>query len=363
MKLRTRIFLWYSGALLAAMLVLLAHGAYEVYEHTNEKKPAFGSEFIPEDPTGDWHEVKEVIAVELLFGVPLLVLGMVLTWWFTRGTLDKLQSLTDAAAGLHAGNLEIDLPSRAPVRDELDRLIEVFREMVRRLNDSFAQTRDFTLNASHELKTPLAIMRGEVETELRAAPPEPERRAWMESMLEEIDRLARVVDGLTFLAKVDAGQIPLKMEPVDLAELVRDAVGDARSLADPHDLIVSATIPDGPSMIRGDRHRLRQLLLNLADNAVKYNAVNGSVGISLVQEHESAVLIFTNPGPGIPADVADRVFERFFRAPSHHRHPTEGSGLGLNIARWIVKSHGGDISVRTGSDSLTRATVRLPRHT
>ena len=102
MKLRTRLFLWYGGALLAAMLVLLAHGAYEVYEHTHEKKPAFGSEFRPEDPTGDWHEVKEVIAVELLFGVPLLIVGIALTWWFTKGSLDKLQSLTDAAAGLHA---------------------------------------------------------------------------------------------------------------------------------------------------------------------------------------------------------------------------------------------------------------------
>ena len=361
MKLRTRLCVWYSGALLAAMLVLLAHGAYEVYEHTNEKKPAFSSEFYAEDPNGDWHEVKEVIAVELLFGVPLLVLGIGLTWWFTRGTLDKLQSLTDAAAGLHAGNLEINLPSPAPVRDELDRLIEVFREMARRLDHSFAQTRDFTLNASHELKTPLAIMRGEVETELRTAPPEPDREAWMESLLEEIDRLARVVDGLTFLAKVDAGLIPLKMEPVDLAELVRDAVADAKSLADPHNLNVSAAIPECPCMVRGDRHRLRQLLLNLADNAVKYNVPNGSVGISLSHEHDSMVLVFSNPGPGIPAEVADRVFERFFRAASHHRHHTEGSGLGLNIARWIVKSHGGDITVLTGPDGLTRATVRLPQ--
>ena len=119
MKLRTRLFLWYGGALLAAMIVLLAHGAYEVYEHTHQKKPPFGSEPHPDDPTGDLHEVKEVIVVELIFGVPLMAGGIFITWWLSRDTLNKLQQLTDAATGFHAGNLEIDLPSRTPVRDEL----------------------------------------------------------------------------------------------------------------------------------------------------------------------------------------------------------------------------------------------------
>ncbi len=361
MKFRTRLYLWYAGALLAAMLVLLAHGAYEVYEHTHQKKPPFGSDPRPEDPTGDLHEVKEVIVVELLFGLPLLLAGMVLTWWFSRSTLAKLQALTDAAAGLHAGNWDLNLPQRKPVRDELDRLIEVFRDMAGRLGDSFAHTRDFTLNASHELKTPLAIMRGEVETELRTAPPAPERRAWMESMLEEFDRLGRVVDGLTFLAKVDAGQIPLNTEPVDLAELARDAAGDAQALALPYHLNVTTSIPDGACLIRGDRHRLRQLMLNLADNAVKYNVPEGDVQISLTLEAAAAVLVFANSGQGIPPEVEDRVFERFFRAASHHKQVIEGSGLGLNIAQWIVHGHKGDISVRTDPYGMTRATVRLPR--
>jgi len=343
------------------MLVLLAHGAYEVYEHTHQKKPPFGSEPHPDDPTGDGHEVREVTMVELVFGLPLLVAGMALTWWFSRSTLTKLQELTDAAAGLHAGNWNLNLPQRKPVRDELDRLIEVFRDMAHRLRDSFAQTRDFTLNASHELKTPLAIMRGEVETELRVAPPEPERRLWMESLLEEIDRLARVVDGLTFLAKVDAGQIPFKSEPVDLAELTRDAAGDAQSLALHHGLKVTTSIPEEACLIRGDRHRLRQLMLNLADNAVKYNVNHGKVQITLSVEPATATLVFANAGPGIPPEMEGRIFERFFRASSHHRRAIEGSGLGLNIAQWIVRSHGGDITVRTGPDGITRASVRLPR--
>ena len=233
--------------------------------------------------------------------------------------------------------------------------------MARRLRVSFEQTRDFTLNASHELKTPLAIMRCDVEVELRDSPPVPERRARLESMLEEIDRLARVVDALTFLAKVDAGQIPLKNEQVDLVELVRDAAGDAQSLALPDAIKVTTIIPDGSCFIRGDKHRLRQLILNLADNAVKYNVTEGLVQITLSVAPASAVLVFANSGPGIPAEVGDRVFERFFRAATHHRHAIEGSGLGLNIAQWIVHSHGGDIAIRTDADGMTRATVRLPR--
>lgn len=349
MKLRTRLFLWYGGALVAALLVLLAHAAYEIWEHSHGQNPGGDS------------EASEVIVVELVVGVPLLLLGLVLTWWLSRGTLTKLQQLTDAAAGLHAGNLEVDLPSGIPVRDELDRLIEVFRNMAGRLQDSFAQTRDFTLNASHELKTPLAIMRGEVETELKAAPPDPARRAWMESLLEEIDRLARVVDALTFLAKADAGQIPVKAEPLDLSELLRDAAEDAQLLANPLGLTVELSLPEDPCFITGDRHRLRQLLLNLADNAVKYNQPGGFVRISLVLEPAHAVVEVVNPGPGLPADLSHRVFERFFRGFSNHSQSIEGSGLGLNIAQWIVQRHGGEIFLVSGADGLTRVTVRLPR--
>jgi signal transduction histidine kinase len=349
MKFRTRLYLWYAGALLAALLVLVAHAIYEIIEHSRGKGPGADTEL--------W----EVITIELLVGVPLMALGLFLTWWMSRDTLRKLQQLTDAAAGLHAGHLEVNLPPCHPVRDELDRLIEVFRDMAGRLRDSFAQTRDFTLNASHELKTPLTIMRGEVEMELKATPPDPARQAWMESLLEEIDRLARVVDGLSFLAKADAGQIVIHSEPLDFAELVRDTAEDAQLLANPHGLKVELSSVEAPCPIRGDRHRLRQLLLNLADNAVKYNQPGGFVRIRLWQEPGAAVLEIANPGPGIPGGLNGRVFERFFRLDASHSQTIEGSGLGLHIAQWIVQRHAGDIAVATGPDGLTRATVRLPR--
>jgi hypothetical protein len=176
-----------------------------------------------------------------------------------------------------------------------------------------------------------------------------------------IDRLARVVDGLTFLAKVDAGQIPMKLEPLNFAELVRDAGEDALFLANPQGLRVEVNLPDEACMILGDRHRLRQLLLNLADNAVKYNEPGGFVRISLVPEAAEVVLEVANPGPGIPAALAHRVFERFFRGYASQRKASEGSGLGLNIVQWIVQRHGGTIRLETAQDGVTRAQVRLPR--
>jgi signal transduction histidine kinase len=344
MKFRTQLLIWYSGALLAAFLVLVVHGLYEVYEHTHK------------EALDDHTEATEVLLVELAVGLPLMAMGITLTWLMSRRMLAKLEMLTEAAAGLHAGNLEVNLPPAAPVRNELDRLVEVFRDMTVRLRDSFAQTRDFTLNASHELKTPLAIMRGEVEMELAEEGNDSRKTAWMESLLEEIDRLARVVDGLTFLAKVDAGQVPLREEMVDLSELVNDAVEDASLLAGPHGLTVEGQVPDEPCFIQGDRHRLRQLLLNLVDNAVKYNQKDGFVRIVMIPEGGGVSLEISNPGAAIPQELEGRVFERFFR----YEAKTEGSGLGLHICQWIVRRHGGDIALATGPDGVTHARVWLP---
>jgi signal transduction histidine kinase len=347
MKLQTRLFFWYGGALVAALLVLLAHAAYEIHEH--------GSGRGLEDT-----EASEIIVVELAVGVPLMAIGLAISWRISRGTVQRLQSLTAAASGLHAGDFQLDLPAAGAAGDELDRLAEVLRDMAQRLDTSFTQVRDFTLNASHELKTPLTVMRGEVETELREAPPEAARQEWMESLLEEIDRLARVVDGLTFLAKVDAGQIPMNMERLDLCDLVGGMAEDAQFLANPKGLTLDFSPPDRPILIKGDRHRLRQLLLNLADNAVKYNLPGGFVRIRLSMEASEAVLEVTNPGPGIPVGLEQRVFERFLRGYASQSEASEGSGLGLNIAQWIVQGHDGTIKLATGPDALTRMTVRLP---
>ena len=168
------------------------------------------------------------------------------------------------------------------------------------------------------------------------------------------------MDGLTLLTKADAGQIALKAEPLALDEIVRDVFADAQILAKPANISVSLAACE-PAMIRGDRHRLRQLLLNLADNAIKYNQPGGTVEIALRRaEAVTAELTVTNTGAGIPAEILPRVFDRFFRGDPAHGGEVEGSGLGLSIAQWIVSAHKGAIKIESVPSKTTIVIVRLP---
>ena len=181
--------------------------------------------------------------------------------------------------------------------DELDRLTEVFNAMTVRLDDSFNRIREFTLHASHELKTPLTILCGETETALRDELLTPAQREQATSQLDELRRLARIVDSLTLLAKADAGQITLAFEPVRLGELVRDNFADAQILAEPHNITVKLENCEDVTVL-GDRHRLRQLLLNLADNAIKYNEPHGRVTMCL-RRTQMIFLEFTITNTGV----------------------------------------------------------------
>ena len=255
-----------------------------------------------------------------------------------------------------------DLGERLPRTgngDELDRLTEVFNAMTARLDGSFQRIREFTLHASHELKTPLTVMHGELETALQEQTlPAPERERLL-SQLDEVQRLSKIVDGLTLLTKADAGQISLKLEPLQLDELVRDAFADALILAKPSDVQVNLAACE-PIAMRGDRHRLRQLLLNLTDNAIKYNQPKGTVNIALHRAGGAAEVTIANTGKGIPPELLPRVFDRFFRGDPAHSSAVDGCGLGLSIAQWIVSAHNGTIKIESVPGHPTTVTVRLP---
>jgi signal transduction histidine kinase len=266
--------------------------------------------------------------------------------------------LTEAVEKIHERNLAAPLP-RTGNGDELDRLTEVFNAMTARLDGSFQRIREFTLHASHELKTPLTILRGELETALTENQPGPAQRERLASQIDEIERLTKIVDGLTLLTKADAGQIALKCEPLRLDELVRESFADAKILAQPQKIEARLDACDEITVI-GDRHRLRQLLLNLADNAVKYNRPGGTVDFSLRRDGKSAELKITNTGTGLAKELQPRVFERFFRGDASHNHTIEGCGLGLSIAQWIVTAHHGEIHFTSEPDKLTTVSVRLP---
>jgi signal transduction histidine kinase len=349
-KIRTQLMLWYVGILLVGLILIGGWAYYEmVVEH-----PGVTKALAREGHTA----LEEFGEVMVYGGLPALLLALIGGWFLMRRALAPITTFTHALERVQADNLRHKMELNGS-GDELDRLTEVFNSMTRRLENSFNHIREFTLHASHELKTPLTILHGEIEIRLRDETLSHADREFFAGQLDEVTRLAKIVDGLTLLAKADAGQIALKQEWLRLDELVRDNFADTQLLARPHGLKVELKACD-ETAVRGDRHRLKQLLLNLTENAIKYNQPDGQVAIALSRNNGRASLTITNTGPGISAEKLPRVFDRFFRGDAAHGGDAEGCGLGLSIAHWIVKAHHGVIHIASAPAALTTVTVELP---
>jgi signal transduction histidine kinase len=352
MTIRTRLTLWYAAIFSMSLLVIGVSMYHELVVEQRAKIARHHGGGVDDDAGLD------ITQIIFFYGGSAIVVGVLGGLWLTRRALAPVVALTAAVEKTHENNLGETIP-RSGNGDELDRLTEVFNAMTARLDDSFNRIREFTLHASHELKTPLTVLRGETETILRDEALSPAERERAASQLDELHRLTRIVDGLTLLAKADAGQVALTLQPVRLDELVRDNFADTQILAEPQGIRVELETCEEIS-VRGDRHRLRQLLLNLADNAVKYNQPNGRVTINLRRVDRCAEFTIANTGAGIPPAILPRVFERFFRGDPAHSATTDGCGLGLSIAQWIVSAHGGTIRIASGPSELTIVTVQLP---
>lgn len=352
MTIRTRLALWYAAIFSASLLVIgIAMYSELVLEVKAKAARHHRAEEVDSDAGAD------ITQIILFYGGSAVVVGLLGGWWLTRRAFAPVTRLTQAAEKIHDGNLTEKIP-RSGNGDELDRLTEVFNAMTARLDGSFQRIREFTLHASHELKTPLTVLHGELETELHDENLPPEQREKLADQLDEIQRLTKIVDGLTLLTKADAGEIALNFETFALDEIIRDAFDDAQMLAKPQGIQVELA---GclKTTIHGDRHRLRQLLLNLADNAVKYNQPQGRVTMSLQRIGNLAQFTMTNTGPGIPPEKLPRVFDRFFRGDDSHNFAVDGCGLGLSIAKWIVSAHHGSIQIESEPGKSTTVTVCL----
>jgi signal transduction histidine kinase len=288
--------------------------------------------------------------------IPLTVID-VISWLLIRRTFRPVQNLISAAEKLTTENLHAPLPVTGS-GDEVDRLAWVLNNLTSRLAESFERIRGFTLHASHELKTPLTILHTGFERALLNPQLSEEEREQLLSWQDETLRLNRIVSGLSLLTRADAQQVVLQPEPVELGSLLQDLAEDTAALGQAADLKVTCSIPQ-PVTVFADRHRLRQLFLNLADNAVKYNEPGGSVRISLSRSARDAIVEITNSGPGIPPESLPSIFERFYRGPENQSRRIDGSGLGLSIARWIADAHHGSLSAQS-DHNLTTLTLRLP---
>jgi signal transduction histidine kinase len=345
MTIRARMTLWYAGVMLISALVIAGLSIHELHEQHDKSEQAEES-------------LEDVVQLLCWIGIPAILLSIGGGWLLMRKAFAPLAALTQAAERITEHNLGEQLP-RTNNQDELDRLAEVLNAMTARLHDAFKRIHEFTLHASHELKTPLTVLCGETETELRDDLVAPAQRERAVSRLDELHRLARIVDGLTLLAKADAGLVNLAAEPLPFNELVRDSFADLQILAQPAGIKVELKQCDD-MVVQGDAHRLRQLLLNLADNAIKYNQPGGSITVSLRHEGDMAELNIANTGPGISAAAMPRLFDRFFRGDPAHGNDVEGCGLGLSIAKWIVSVHKGSIRIDSVPSQWTTVMVRFP---
>ena len=295
----------------------------------------------------------------LYIASPLALLVSLLGGWFLAGrALRPVHAITQAARRISAGDWSQRIQT-PPSNDEIGQLASTFNDMIGRLEVSFKQIRQFSADASHELRTPLTITKGETELALRRPRQAEDYRAVLESNLEEIDRLSRIVDELLFLSRADLGEIKLKMYPVQLDDLFREIHQQAAVLGKERKVeTVLARIE--PVVVEGDDLRLRELLLNLVDNAVKYSQEGQVVELSLELVGNQAKLIVQDHGIGIEPENQSRVFDRFYRTDEARAHGAKGTGLGLAICKWIVEVHHGTIELQSRVHGGSCFTVLLP---
>ena len=281
-------------------------------------------------------------------------------WFFAHRALSPVDRMTQTARRIKAGQLHARL-EKTGANDELDRLADTLNEMFGRLESAFTEMRQFTADASHELQTPLTILRGEIEVALRSKRSPDEYTDVLKSSLEEIQRISVLVEGLLLLARSDAGMLKMDRAPVDLvlvAEEVLNRLGPAAAAK-------AVTLTLGriePLEVSGDLVHLRRLLFNLVDNAIKYTPANGTVRVTVTRSDLFAVLGVEDTGIGIPPEEQQRVFQRFYRSADARSQAQGGSGLGLSIVKSIAEAHEGRTEVESepGRGSVFKIYLPLP---
>jgi heavy metal sensor kinase len=318
----------------------------------------------------DQEDLLEGAGYALLIAVPLaLLLASLGGYYLARKSLAPVVKMSATAARIGAANLHERLPV-ANARDELGGLALVINALLARLNASFEQQRRFMADASHELRTPIAIMRSEAEVAL--SEPETSNAELRESITifkDETKRLTGIVEDLFMLARADAGQYKLTPKELYLDELAGEVARAVRTLIAEKGLTLQLDAAE-EMPFRGDENLLRRLLLNLVDNAIKYTSKGGEVTVLCKQEGSRYTITVGDTGPGIPAEAQPHIFERFYRADSARSRAeddsaglTSGAGLGLSIARWIAAAHEGTLNLVRSSKagSVFQIILSAPR--
>jgi len=287
-----------------------------------------------------------------------IIVASAVGWFLARKALQPVTEITKLAQRIGAENLSERL-NIAVSHDEIGMLATTINGMFERLENSFKQIKQFTADASHELKTPLTILKGEMEIALRSRDDIEHMREALASGLEEIDRMSSIVMNLLDLAKMDVEKGALPMGPVSIDRVLADRFEHFRRPAANKSIELALT-RSVLAVVKGDTVRLSQLLSNLIDNAIKYTGRGGRVELSLDIEGADAVIRVKDNGMGIPAADIPYLFDRFYRVNQARTGDEGGAGLGLSICREIALAHGGAITVESQPGAGTTFTARLP---
>lgn len=310
-------------------------------------------------PEAQITEVLQNLFSIFLFLIPIvLVISVVGGYFLAKKSLGPVDEITQTARKITATNLRQRITIINP-KDELGRLSETLNDMIRRLEASFEQVKQFSMDASHELRTPLTIMRGEIELTLKQNPNVPGYKKTLASVLDEVLRMASIIEGLILLAKADGGTAKLDKKATRLDLLVGEIEEDAGVLAERKQINVAVARLD-QATINGDAIRLRQLMLNLVDNAIKYTPEGGRVTLSLERVNGNANFVVEDTGIGIPEKDLANIFDRFYRVDKSRSRQIDGLGLGLSISKWIAEAHGGQLLVESEVGKGSKFTVILP---
>jgi heavy metal sensor kinase len=305
----------------------------------------------------DDNNVRRGFRRNLLVFLPLALLACSAVSWYSAGrALRGLQSVDSAAQKVTGSDLGLQIPRRG-ADDELDRLIDSFNEMSRRLKSSFEQVRQFSTDVSHELRTPLTAIQGQLEVALFTAQTKEQLREAIENALQDVERLVNLVRALLLLSQSESGQIPMHKSVLDLGRLVDDIVDQFQIPAEAGSLRLMHTTTQ-PVPCEADPTQIERVVTNLLSNAVKYTPAGGWVKACAEPLGNQVRLIVEDSGVGIPADHLPHIFDRFYRVPDPN--PEKGLGLGLSFVAAIVRAHGGEIHVQSELGKGSRFEVVLP---
>lgn len=310
-------------------------------------------------PTEDIENTLHGLLLTLLWGLPVIILIVSAGgYWLIRRSLQPVENIRSTAQQITFGNLSNRLPM-SMTGDALEHLSVTLNQMLDRLENAYEQASRFSADASHELRTPLTIMRGELEALVREKDTPARLQERIGSVLEETERLSRIAESLLAISRLDAGEARMEQKECDLAALAQNTAEQMTLLAEEKQIALHIYTPE-PVMVSGDSARLKQVVVNLLDNAIKYTGEHGNVWLKVSMSPQKAVLEVRDDGIGIPSTALPHLFERFYRVDEARSRATGGAGLGLSIVRSICVAHGGNIEIQSAEGQGTLCRVELP---